>query len=341
MEQEIREDLRDWAKIIKPYKKANTRKAVIQVLNSFLPFIGLWILMYYSLAWSYWITLGLAMLNSFFLVRIFIIQHDCGHQSFFKTRKWNNRVGLLCSVFSSIPYKYWAAVHSYHHGHTGQLEHRDIGDIKFLTVTEFRELPLSKRFFYRVFRTPVFMFFIVPIIYLTFSNRYPFIGFKGWKSAHRAQYINNILLVSLFIGLGYLLGWSNFLMVHLPVVFFFGVTAFWFFYIQHQHEETYMQWSDKWDYLLAAIRGSTFYNIPKVFHWLTGNIGYHHIHHLSSQIPNYNLPKCAKENPVLQKHVIKLTFTDSLKTISSKLWDEDQQKMISFREFYAKEKLRA
>ncbi len=341
MDQEIKEALKDWAKIIKPYKKSNTQKAIIQVLNSFLPFIGLWVLMYFSLSWSYWITLGLAIINSFFLVRIFIIQHDCGHQSFFKARKWNNRVGWVCSIFSSIPYRYWAAVHSYHHGHTGQLDHRDVGDINFLTVSEFRALPLHKKLFYRIFRTPVFLFFIVPIIYLCLSNRYPFIGFKGWKSAHRAQYFNNIALAGIFIFLGSWLGWANFFMVHLPIVFCFGVTAFWFFYVQHQHEETYMQWGDKWDYLLAAIRGSTYYNLPKVFHWLTGNIGYHHIHHLSSKIPNYNLPKCAKENPILQKYVHKLSFRESLKTVHNKLWDEEQQRMISFREFYRLEKLRA
>ena len=341
MEQEIKEALKDLAKIVKPYKKANTRKAIIQLLNTFLPFIGLWILMYFSLFWSYWITLGLAMINSFFLVRIFIIQHDCGHQSFLKGRKWNNRIGWVCGIFSSIPYKYWATVHSYHHGHTGQLEHRNVGDINFLTVEEFRALPRYRKWLYRGFRNPIFLFFIVPILYLCISNRYPFIGFKGWKSAHRSQYFSNIALAAVFIALGTWLGWANFLMVHLPIVFFFGVTAFWFFYIQHQHEETYMQWGDKWDYLLAAIQGSTFYNLPKVFHWLTGNIGYHHIHHLSSQIPNYNLSKCAKENPILQKYVQKLSFVDSLKTVHNKLWDENQQRMISFREYYALEKRRA
>lgn len=343
MEQEIQEALGDWAKIIKPYKKASNKKATIQILNSFLPFIGIWILMYFSLSWSYWLTIGLAIINSFFLVRIFIIQHDCGHQSFFALRKWNNRIGWICSLFTSIPYKYWATVHGYHHGHTGQLEHRDIGDINFLTVDEFRNLTGTRKLFYRIFRNPIILFVLAPFIYLAFSNRYPSRGrgFKGWGSAHRSQFINNIALAIFYFSLIYFLGWKALVIVHLPIVFFFGITAFWFFYVQHQHEMTYMQWKDKWDYLLAAIRGATFYNLPRVAHWLTGNIGYHHIHHLSSQIPNYNLRQCANENPILQKYVNKLSFVDSLKTINSKLWDERQQRMISFSEFYELERKRA
>ena len=341
MEQEIQEALGDWAKIIKPYKKASNKKAIIQILNSFLPFIGIWVLMYFSLSWSYWLTLGLAIVNSFFLVRIFIIQHDCGHQSFFALRKWNNRVGFACSLFTSIPYKYWAKAHSYHHGHTGQLEHRNVGDINFLTVDEFRNLTDVRKVGYRIFRMPIILFLIAPFIYLVFSNRYPFFAFKGWKSAHRAQYINNIALAFLYFSLIYFLGWKAFVFVHLPIVFSFGSIAFWFFYVQHQHEMTYMQWKDKWNYLLAAIKGATFYNLPRLGHWLTGNIGYHHIHHLSSQIPNYNLRQCADENPILQKYVTKLSFIDSLKTINSKLWDERQQRMISFSEYYEMERKRA
>jgi len=341
MEQEIKKDLKDWAKIISRYKKPNNTKAIIQLLNSFGPFIGLWILMYFSLSWSYFLTLGLAFINAFFLVRIFIIQHDCGHQSFVGKRKWNNRIGLICSLFSAMPYKYWAKVHSHHHGHTGQLEERDFGDINFLTVNEYRELSLFKQFSYRVFRSPFMLFCIVPIIYLVFSMRFPFMGRnrKGWKRIHKAMTINNLIFLVVFIGCGSLFGWKNFLSVHLPIVYFFGVIAFWFFYIQHQHEETYQQWKDNWDYLLAAIKGASYYKLPKIFQWLTGNIGYHHIHHLSSQIPNYNLAQCAKENPILQKHVKILTFRESLGTIFNKLWDEESERMISFSEYATLQKV--
>lgn len=335
MEQEIKKDLKDWAKIISKYKKPNNTKATVQILTTFVPFFALWVLMYFSLSWSYLITLALAFVNSFFVIRIFIIQHDCGHQSFFETRKWNNRVGLICSFFSAIPYKYWAKVHSHHHGHTGQLEERDFGDINFLTVKEYHALPLGKKISYRIFRSPFMLFAIVPIIYLVFSLRYPFLGkgMKGWKSIHKALTVNNLLFTLAFIGCGFLFGWKNFLMVHLPIVYFFGSIAFWFFYVQHQHEETYQRWQDKWDYVLAAIKGASYYKLPKVMHWLTGNIGYHHIHHLSSQIPSYNLAKCAEENPILQKHVTALTFRQSLGTINNKLWDEESERMITFSEY--------
>ncbi|MEM0992690.1 MAG: fatty acid desaturase [Bacteroidota bacterium] len=340
LDQEIKDKLKHWKKIVKKYQEPSNKKAVVQLLNSFLPFLGLWVLMYFSLRWSYWITLGLGIINCFFLVRIFIIQHDCGHQSFFKNKSWNNAVGFVCSFFSSIPYNYWSRVHSFHHGHVGQLEFRDIGDINFLTVEEFRALSLWGRFKYRVFRSPIVMFFITPMIYMGFMLRFPFNAFEGWRSVKRKQLINNLVLLTLYVGLGFLVGWKAFLMVQIPIFWFFGAVSFWFFYVQHQHEEGYMRWKENWDYLLAAIKGSTYYKLPRLFQWLTGNIGFHHIHHLNSRIPNYQLAKCAKENPILQKYTTTITFRESLKTVLNKLWDEQNCRMISFREFYRMERVR-
>ena len=257
---------------------------------------------------------------------------------FLKSSKWNNRVGFFCSFFSSIPYKYWAKIHSFHHGHSGQLEHRDIGDIDFLTVEEYRELNNWKKLKYRTFRHPFVMFCILPVAYFIIPNRIPTIFFNGWQKFHTSQIINNICLAAVYITLAIVLGWKQFLLVHIPIVFFFSVISFWFFYVQHQHEKTYMQWQENWDYLLAAVQGSSYYKLPKILQWLSGNIGFHHIHHLSHLIPNYNLEKCAKENPILQKYITTITFRESLKTISNKLWDEQNQKMISFREFYRREK---
>ncbi|MEM8524938.1 MAG: fatty acid desaturase [Bacteroidota bacterium] len=337
---EIKEALKNWKSIVKKYQKPSTKKAVVQLVNSFLPFLGLWVLMYFSLSWSYWITLGLAAINCFFLVRIFIIQHDCGHQSFFKKTSWNNAVGFICSFFSSIPYNYWSRVHSFHHGHVGQLDFRDIGDINFLTVEEFRELSLWGRFKYRIFRNPIVLFFIVPMIYMGVMLRYPSINFQGWKNVTQKQLINNTAMLAVYIILGFLIGWKAFLMIQIPIIWFFGVVSFWFFYVQHQHEEGYMRWKDNWDYVLAAIKGSSYYKLPRLFQWLTGNIGFHHIHHLNSRIPNYQLAKCAKENPILQKYTTILTFRDSLKMMFHKLWDEQSNRMISFREFYRMERVR-
>ena len=330
---EIKEVLKNWQKIVAEYQIPNTKKAVIQVLNSFIPFFIIWVLMYMSLSYSYWITLGLAVLNAFFLVRIFIIQHDCGHQSFLKSKSWNNRLGFICSFISLIPYKYWARSHNFHHGHNGQLEVRDIGDIDLLTVNEYKALDKQKRFKYRIYRSPIVMFLLGPLYYLLVHNRFPFIKMAGWKAARQSLRRSNIYLLAVYFLVGYLLGWQKFLMVQAPIIVFFAVIAIWFFYVQHQHEDSYKQWKENWEYLLSAIRGSTYYKLPKLFQWLTGNIGLHHIHHLSSLIPNYNLEKCNRENPILEKYVTILTFRKSLKCIFSKLWDENTQRMISFREF--------
>ncbi|MEO0473990.1 MAG: fatty acid desaturase, partial [Bacteroidota bacterium] len=339
-EQEIKQNLKNWQAIIRQYHKPNTGKAVIQILNSFLPFLGLWTLMYFSLDWHYGITIALAMVNAFFVVRIFIIQHDCGHGSFLKSKGWNYWIGFVCSFITTIPYTYWAKVHSFHHGHSGQLELRDIGDLPFLTTDEYRALPRWRRWGYMIFRTPLVLFVFAPIIYLLFSNRVPLINFKGWRKTHVQQFFNNIFMVLFYVGLIWLFGWKAILLIQIPLVLGFGIIAFWFFYVQHQHEETYKNWKKDWDYLIASIRGSTYYKLPKLFHWLTGNIGFHHIHHLSPRIPNYELEKCARENPILQKYVTSLTFVQSLKCSSAKLWDEQQRRMISFREYYQLEKAR-
>ncbi len=340
VEKEIRESLKNWKVMIKKYQKPDTRKAVLQMVTTFLPYLALWILMYFSLQWSIWITIGLAFINAFFLVRIFIIQHDCGHQSFLRSKKLNNLIGVICSLFSSIPFKYWAKVHNYHHGHTGQLEARDIGDINFLTVEEYRKRNWFGRLRYRIFRHPLVLFIIAPIFYFTISNRYPFFNFKGmFLKTKLSQVRNNLLIVGLYAGLAFLLGWKQFLFIQLLLIFLFSVIAFWFFYVQHQHEDAYNNWKENWDFLIASIKGASYYKLPKLFQWLTGNIGFHHIHHLNSNIPNYNLEKCVKENPLLSKYSTIITFRDSLKCMFNKLWDEETQRMISFAEFYRREKM--
>ena len=329
----IKAELSNWKSIVARYQYPDWRKASLQMLTSFGPFLALWVAMYFSLDYSIWLTLALGVLNAFFLVRIFIIQHDCGHFSFLKSRKANDVIGWICSFFSTIPYTYWSRVHSHHHGHTGKLEHRDIGDINFLTVDEYRQRSAWGKFTYRIFRNPFVVFGIIPVIYLGVMLRIQNISFPGWRPVHIRQHINNLALLALYVALGFLLGWKHFLVVQGSTLFFFGTIAFWFFYVQHQHEETYQRWTNRWDYLLASIRGATFYKLPRIGHWLTGNIGYHHIHHLSSRIPNYNLARCARENPILQKYVTTITFRESLPMMFNKLWDEDTQRMISFREF--------
>lgn len=333
-QKEIKQILSNWPEMVKKYQTPDQKKAIIQIINSFGPFLALWVLMYLSLNVSYWLTVGLGVLNAFFLVRIFIIQHDCGHQSFLKSRKINNIIGTLCSMFSMIPFKYWARSHNFHHAHNGQLEHRDIGDITLLTVKEYSQLGAWKRFQYRLYRSPIVMFVIGPLYYILIHNRLPLISLKGWKKEKRALTRNNIGIIVLYLILGFAIGWKKFLLIQAPIIGFFAVIAVWFFYVQHQHEDTYKQWKENWEYLLSAIKGSTYYKVPRPIQWLTGNIGFHHIHHLSSLIPNYNLEKCNRENPIFEKYVTILSFRDSLKCMFNKLWDEERQRMITFREYY-------
>lgn len=321
--------------IVKSYQLPDTRKAVVQILNSFLPFVAIWVAMYLLIDVSFWLVLPLAVVNAFFLVRIFIIQHDCGHQSFTANRKANDIIGEVCSMLSFMPYRYWAKSHNFHHGHNGLLwEHRDIGDITTLTVNEFKALPRIKKIHYALFRSFPVLFIIGPAWYLLIQNRFPLIRLKGWEHAHRALWKHNLLLIGLHVSIILLLGYKAFLMVHLPILLIFAVIAIWFFYVQHQHETTYKEWKDKWDYIRAAVQGSTFYNLPKMVHWLTGNIGYHHIHHLNPLVPNYELARCHMENPILDQVANKITFWQSLRCMFNKLWDEEQERMITYREYF-------
>ncbi len=323
--------------IARQYQLPSNTKATIQVLNSFVPFIGIWVTMYLLRDVSIWLTIGLAIANAFFLVRIFIIQHDCGHQSFTASTQTNNIIGAACSFLTFIPYKYWAKNHNYHHGHNGILsDTRDIGDINTLTVKEFRKMSFGGQLKYMFFRSTPVLFFIGPLVYNFYNNRFPIIRLKGWEIANRALLWNNLFLVLIHGTIIWFLGWDAFLLVHFPIIAAFGTIAIWFFYVQHQHEYTYKAWKTDWDYLRAAIQGSSYYNLPRVFHWLSGNIGYHHIHHLNSLIPNYELARCHHENPVFDKLATSITFTQSLKCIFNKLWDEDLGKMITWREYFSR-----
>lgn len=321
--------------LVKAYQLPDNKKATMQAITSFGPFLAIWVAMYLLMDVSMSATVLLGIVNAFFLVRIFIIQHDCGHQSFTASRKANDIIGQVCSFFTFIPYRYWAKSHNFHHGHNGLLwEHRDIGDVNLLTVNEFKALTKWEQFQYRVYRSFPVMFVIGPIWYILVHSRLPLIKIKGWEHARKALLRHNVILIAVCVAVAVLLGYEALLMVQLPILIAFGVIAIWFFYVQHQHETTYKQWKERWEYVKAAVEGSTYYKLPKLFHWLTGNIGYHHIHHLNPLVPSYQLPRVLKENPILDQMANKITFLESLKCIFNKLWDEDSQRMISFREFY-------
>jgi len=330
---------KDQIQQLRKYTEKRTSKAVIQLINSFGPFIALWMLMYLSLDISYWITLGLGFINAFFLVRIFIIQHDCGHQSFIKNRKAQKIIGQVCSYVSAIPFKYWAQSHSVHHKVNGQLELRDIGDVTTYTVNEFKSFSKFKRFSYRLYRSPLVMFILGPLYYILIHNRLAQIKYPSFQKLKSSVTWTNLGLLGLYCLLGFTLGWKEFLIVQFTVLTLFSIIAIWFFYVQHQHEYGYKHWKENWDYMTSALKGSTYYKVPKLFNWLTGNIGIHHVHHLNPAIPNYNLKKCIEENPWLNQFPTIIGLRESFSLISNKLWDETQERMISFREFYSRQKL--
>ncbi|MFK7952362.1 MAG: fatty acid desaturase, partial [Ekhidna sp.] len=302
--------------------------------NSIIPFIGLWIGMYYSFNYNLFLFFSLGLINSFFLVRIFIIQHDCGHNSFVKSKRMRNIIGFVCSLFSAMPYNYWADAHAFHHDHNGKLEHRDIGDINTLTVNEYQAMSGLDQMKYKIFRFPLVTFLIGPIVYFIRNMRLPLVILGNRKSrAFWSVMLNNVFVIGGVVALCFLLDWKAALMTYLTVLYLFSIIAIWFFFVQHQHENGYKRWENNWDHFVSALKGSTYYKLPKVINWLTGNIGVHHIHHLYSAIPNYNLMKCIKENPEFSQFTTVVTFRESLKFMNHKLWDEDTQRMITFREY--------
>ncbi len=327
--------MENWQQIVKKYQTPNSKIAIGQLITSFLPFVLLWVLMYFSLDVSYWLTLGLALVNAFFLVRIFIIQHDCGHQSFMRSRKINDAIGFVCSAFSLIPYKYWAKAHNFHHANCGRLEPdiRDIGDMPLLTVNEYRNLPKLQKLGYRLFRMPLILLSLGSVYYIFIHNRFASIKQGGFEFAKKSLIFSNLFMLLVYVTGVLVFGASTFFKIHLPIVLIFSIMAFYAFYIQHQHEHAYKKWKNEWNYVMAALKGSTYWKLPKLFQWLTGNIGVHHVHHLSSLIPNYNLQRCNDENPLLEKNVTVVSFTGSMRYFFNKLWDEQQDRMITFREY--------
>lgn len=331
--EQLLEDLRNWQKIVKKYQIPNTKEAIIQIANSFSFYVALLTLQFYLYDKSFIFSALLAILNGFILSRIFIIQHDCGHSSFTKSKTANEIIGTVCSICTLIPYRYWARNHSFHHAHNGQLEVSDIGDIDCMTAEEYANASWKTKLYYRIYRNPFYLFTIGGFIYVVIYNRFAFVNSDYFKKVKKSVTISNFMFIGVYAIAAWVLGPERFLVVQFTNIFFFGIYALWFFYIQHQYEYVFKSSKENWNYVVAAIKGSTYYKLPRIFHWLSGNIGYHHIHHLSSSIPNYNLRKCHQENPVFEKYTNTLTFWQSLKTLRSNLWDEQQQKMISFSEY--------
>lgn len=322
-------NLSAWKGMVKPYQKPEAFKSTWQAVNSFGLMFVFWFLMYLSLDVSYLLTLALAIPTAGMMVRIFIIQHDCGHGSFFASRKANDRLGMICGVFTLTPYYQWRKNHAIHHATAGNLVKRDIHDVFTMTVNEYQESSTAKKLRYRLYRNPITLFLIVPMALFVILYRFPVL--RSRRREWMGVLLNDLALLTFVVVFSYLIGFVPFLMLYLPVVFIATFVGTWLFYVQHQFEETYWADGDEWSYTSAALEGSSFYKLPKLFQWFTGNIGFHHIHHLSPRIPNYKLEACHADNPELQD-VPTLTLSSSLKSASLTLWDEEEKRLISFGE---------
>ncbi|KZE46348.1 fatty acid desaturase [Brevibacillus parabrevis] len=316
-------------KNVAPFEKTDTKSSIRQMINTIVPLLFLWYGAYLSLSVSYWLTLPLVIITAGFVIRTFIIFHDCCHQSFFKSRRANDILGTITGVITCVPYEQWKQSHSIHHATSSNLDKRGVGDIWILTVDEYLAAPLWRKIAYRIYRNPLVMFGIGP--FFVFALQYRF-NRKGARRKERLNtYLTNVLLVGLYALLVWAIGWQAFLLVQVPVFFISGLLGIWLFYVQHQFEDSYFENEEEWSYVKAAVEGSSYYKLPRVLQWITGNIGFHHVHHLSPKVPNYNLEKAHNGTPPLQMATT-INLSSSLKSLRFRLWDEERKQFVSFKE---------
>ena len=315
-----------WQTVVAKYAYPETWRSVWQVANSLIPFLLMWYLMYRSLAVGYWLTLILSVPAAGFMVRLFIIFHDCCHGSFFRTMRTNDLMGLVMGVLVLTPFYDWRHDHSIHHATAGDLDRRGKGDVYTMTVEEYLAAPWYKKFGYRIMRNPMILFTIGSFIVFVVTHRF---WMPGAGKRERSSVIwTNLALVGVVGWLMILIGWQAFLLVEIPILLIACSAGVWLFYVQHNFDPTYWQRHANWEFFKAGMDGSSFYKLPKVLQWFTGNIGFHHIHHLSPKIPNYKLEECHNENPIFQ--IAPLTFQDSLKGLFLRLWDEQKKVMVGW-----------
>ncbi len=320
---------RDWRAAIAPYAKPRLGRSLLDLATSVLPYLGLSALMYLALDVSYVIVLALAVPAAGFLVRTFIVFHDCTHGSFLPGKRANLWVGRLCALLVFAPFARWRHQHAMHHATSGDLERRGDGDVPTLTVAEYRALPPKRRLAYRLFRNPLVMFTIGPIYSMIIGPR--MISRDVRPRIRHSVYLTNLALAVLIGGLCWLIGPLAYLQVQMPTALMAGMAGVWLFYVQHQFEDAYWEGSGRWSYADAALRGSSYLKLPKVLQFFSGNIGLHHVHHISARVPNYNLQRAHAENLVFHD-VPTLTLIDGIRTVRLKLWDEERGRMVSFAE---------
>jgi omega-6 fatty acid desaturase (delta-12 desaturase) len=318
-----------WREDLAPYAQPHLGRSLRELATSVLPYLGLSILMYYLLDSSYLLVLVIAIPTAGFLVRTFILFHDCTHGSLMHTKRANIWLGTVLGLFVYSPFLRWRHDHAIHHATSGDLDRRGGGDVRTLTVEEYHALSPRSRLAYRLFRNPLVMFGIGPIVSLLIGPR---IVSRDARPRMKRSVIGTNIALAVVVGtICWLIGWSQFLLVQAPTVLLAGSAGIWLFYVQHQFEDAYWQESGGWSYADAALRGSSYLKLPKLLQFFSGNIGLHHVHHLNARIPNYNLQRAHEENPIFHG-VPTLSFMDGMRSVRLKLWDEKRGRLVTFAE---------
>ncbi|MFD1039277.1 fatty acid desaturase [Virgibacillus byunsanensis] len=316
-------------KSVAPFASSDTKASIKQLINTILPFFLLWFLAYQSLSVSIWLTIPLTVVASGFVIRIFIIFHDCTHQSFFQNKKANRIIGTITGIITLFPFEQWKREHAIHHATSSNLDKRGTGDVWVMTVDEYIAASFWGRLGYRLYRNPLVMFGLGPIYLYLISNRF---NRKGAKRKERLNtHFINASIVGIYALLIWAIGWQAFLIIQLPILFIAGSLGIWLFYVQHQFEDSYFEHESEWDFVKAAVDGSSYYKLPKIMQWMTGSIGFHHVHHLSPRVPNYKLEEAHESTPPLQQATT-ITLASSLKSIRFRLFDDTNKRFVGFKE---------
>ncbi len=316
-----------WSEALDPYARPRLGRSLLDLATSVLPYLALSAAMYVALKVSYLLVLLLAIPAAGFLVRTFILFHDCSHGSFLPSRRANAWLGMVLGLFVYSPFLRWRHDHAVHHATSGDLDRRGGGDVRTLTVAEYAALAPRARLAYRLFRNPLIMFGIGPIVALLIGPR---LVARDARPRMRRSVIGTNVALAICVGtLCWLLGWSAFLLIQVPTIMLAGSAGIWLFYVQHQFEDAYWEDTANWSYADAALRGSSYLKLPKVLQFFSGNIGLHHVHHLNARIPNYNLQRAHDENTIFEG-VPTLSLKDGLHSVRLKLWDEDSGRLVTF-----------
>jgi len=312
-----------------PFEEIDSQTSKRQLFNTLIPLVVLWCAGYVSLLYvSYWLALPFLVVAAGFLIRTFIIFHDCCHGSFFKSKRANDIVGTILGVLTHVPYRQWKNAHARHHATSGNLDKRGVGDIWILTVAEYEAASRWKKLGYRLYRNPLVMFVLGPIYVFLIQYRF---NVQGARRKERLNtYLTNVLIAAMHTAMIAAIGWQHYLLIHGPIFFVSGMLGIWLFYVQHQFEDSYFENDPEWSYVQAAVEGSSYYKLPRVLQWITGNIGFHHVHHLNPKVPNYNLEKAHEAAPPLQ-HAATITLRTSLQSLKFRLWDEAGKTFVGYR----------